>query len=90
MFVLDGAVLDVAVDIRVGSPTFGQSAVFEVSAANKRQVYVPPGFAHGFVVLSEMGPLFAYKCTDYYLPQYDRGVRWDDPQLAVAWKLNNT
>ena len=84
VFVLDGAVLDVAVDIRVGSPTFGRSAVFEVSAANKRQVYIPPGFAHGFVVLSETA-LFAYKCTDYYLPQYDRGVRWDDPQLAVAW-----
>lgn len=87
VFVLDGSVLDVAVDIRVGSPTFGRSAVFEVSAANKRQVYIPPGFAHGFVVISETA-LFAYKCTDYYLPQYDRGVRWDDPQLAVAWNTS--
>ncbi|MGC3967122.1 MAG: dTDP-4-dehydrorhamnose 3,5-epimerase [Pirellulales bacterium] len=84
VYVLEGAVLDVAVDVRLGSQTFGRCETFEVSAENKRQVYIPAGFAHGFVVLSET-VLFAYKCTDYYLPQYDRGVRWDDPQLAVAW-----
>jgi len=82
--VVRGAVLDVVVDLRHGSPAFGRPVAVELSAANWRQLFVPPGFAHGFVVLSETA-LFAYKCTDYYLPQYDRGVRWDDPQLAVAW-----
>lgn len=86
VYVLEGAVLDVAVDIRLGSPTFGRWEAIELSAENKRQAYVPAGFAHGFVVLSESA-LFAYKCTDYYLPEYDRGVRYDDPQLAVAWNV---
>jgi dTDP-4-dehydrorhamnose 3,5-epimerase len=88
VYVLEGAVLDVAVDIRLGSATFGRSEAVVISADNKRQIYVPPGFAHGFVVLSDT-VLFAYKCTDLYLPQYDRGIRWDDPQLAVAWNATN-
>lgn len=81
---LEGAVWDVAVDVRVGSPTFGRWAGAELSAANKQQLWVPPGFAHGFVVLSDEA-LFAYKCTAYYRPEYERVVRWDDPAIGIAW-----
>lgn len=79
-----GAVFDVAVDIRKDSPTFGQWAGVELSETNQRQLWVPPGLAHGFLVLSESAD-FLYKTTDYYSPEHERCVRWDDPQLAIAW-----
>ncbi|SEC86348.1 dTDP-4-dehydrorhamnose 3,5-epimerase [Pseudomonas kilonensis] len=81
-----GEVLDVAVDIRHSSPTFGQWASVRLSAQNHRQMWVPPGFAHGFVVLSESAD-FLYKTTDYYAPSAERCIRWDDPQLAIDWEL---
>lgn len=86
--VADGEVLDVAVDIRVGSPTFGRWTAVRLSAENKRQLYVPPGFAHGFTVVSETA-LFVYKCTEPYMPQFDRGVRYDDPAIGVDWETTN-
>jgi len=79
-----GAVFDVAVDIRKGSPTFGRWVGAELNAENHRQMWVPPGLAHGFVVLSETAD-FLYKTTDYYAPQAEGAVRWDDPDLAIAW-----
>ena len=82
--VVQGAVFDVAVDIRKSSPTFGQWVGAELSADNHRQLWVPPGFAHGFVVLSESAE-FLYKTTDYYAPQHERCIAWNDPQLAIAW-----
>ena len=82
--VVRGAVLDVAVDIRKSSPTFGQWVGVELSADNHRQLWVPPGFAHGFLVLSESAE-FLYKTTDYYAPQHERCIAWNDPQLAIAW-----
>ena len=85
--VVRGAVLDVAVDIRKSSPTFGQWVVEELSEDNHRQLWVPPGFAHGFVVLSEMAE-FLYKTTDYYAPAFERCIAWDDPTLAIDWKLS--
>ena len=81
-----GEVLDVAVDIRRSSPTFGQWASVRLSAQNHRQMWVPPGFAHGFVVLSESAD-FLYKTTDYYAPSAERYIRWDDPQLAIDWEF---
>ena len=84
--VVRGAVIDVAVDIRKSSPTFGQWVVEELSEDNHRQLWVPPGFAHGFVVLSEMAE-FLYKTTDYYAPAFERCSAWDDPTLAINWKL---
>lgn len=84
--VLQGEVFDVAVDIRRGSPTFGRWAGATLSAGNRRQFYVPEGFAHGFCVLSESA-LFAYKCTDYYAPEHEFSLRWDDPELGIDWPL---
>jgi dTDP-4-dehydrorhamnose 3,5-epimerase len=84
--VVRGAVLDVAVDIRKSSPTFGQWVAEELSEDNHRQLWVPPGFAHGFLVLSEMAE-FLYKTTDYYAPQFERCIAWDDPTLAIAWPV---
>jgi dTDP-4-dehydrorhamnose 3,5-epimerase len=84
VYVLSGAVFDVAVDIRVGSPTFARWTSVELSADNKRQIFVPEGFAHGFYVLSERA-LLAYKCTRPYRPQYDRGLAWNDPEIGVRW-----
>ena len=84
--VVRGAVFDVAVDIRKSSPTFGQWVAEELSEDNHRQLWVPPGFAHGFVVLSEMAE-FLYKTTDYYAPAFERCIAWDDPTLAIDWKL---
>lgn len=81
-----GEVLDVAVDIRRSSATFGQWVSVHLSAQNHRQMWVPPGFAHGFVVLSESAD-FLYKTTDYYAPSAERCIRWDDPQLAIDWEL---
>ena len=82
--VVQGAVFDVAVDIRKSSPTFGQWVGEELSADNHRQLWVPPGFAHGFVVLTETAE-FLYKTTDYYAPQYERCIAWDDATLAIDW-----
>ena len=85
--VLSGKVLDVAVDIRVGSPNFGQWFGETLSAENHKQMYVPPGFAHGFCVLSD-NALFSYKCTDYYSPATEGGIIFNDPDLAIAWPVN--
>lgn len=83
-----GEVLDVAVDIRRGSPTFGRWVSARLSAENHRQMWIPAGFAHGFVVLSESAD-FLYKTTDYYNPAAERCIRWDDPQLAIDWHLTS-
>ncbi|MBS0495657.1 MAG: dTDP-4-dehydrorhamnose 3,5-epimerase [Proteobacteria bacterium] len=82
-----GRVWDVAVDIRKGSPSFGQWVGAELSEDNQHQLWVPPGFAHGFVVLSESAD-FLYKTTDYYAPQHERCIAWNDPRLAIAWPLD--
>lgn len=84
--VVAGEVLDVAVDIRKSSPTFGQWVSCLLSAENKRQFWVPPGLAHGFVVLSETAD-FLYKTTDYYAPQYERSILWNDPDLGIDWQI---
>lgn len=85
--VVAGKVFDVAVDIRRSSPNFGKWVGVELSAENKRQLWVPEGFAHGFVVLSESAE-FLYKTTDYYAPQFERSLRWDDPALAIEWPID--
>lgn len=82
--VVRGAVWDVAVDIRQGSSTFGRWVAEELTEYSHKQFWIPPGFAHGFVVLSESAD-FLYKTTDYYAPQSDRGLRWNDPQIAIPW-----
>lgn len=79
-----GAVFDVAVDIRRGSPTFGQWVGAELTEDNQHQLWVPPGFAHGFVVLSESAD-FLYKTTDYYAPQHERSIAWNDPSIGISW-----
>ncbi|MDP2760715.1 MAG: dTDP-4-dehydrorhamnose 3,5-epimerase [Sideroxyarcus sp.] len=84
--VVQGAVLDVAVDIRRSSPTFGQHVTAELSAENKHMFWIPEGFAHGFVVLSDTAE-FLYKTTDYWHPEHERCIRWDDPALAIDWRL---
>jgi dTDP-4-dehydrorhamnose 3,5-epimerase len=85
-FVLEGQVWDVAVDIRPGSKDFGRWVGVELSAVNGLQLWIPPGFAHGFQVLSDSA-LFAYKCTERYAPEADGGIRWNDPQLAIPWPI---
>ena len=85
--VVSGAVLDVAVDIRRNSPTFGRHVAIELSAANKRQLFIPRGFAHGFAVLSQEA-IFAYKCDNLYHPEAERGMRFDDPALAIDWRVS--
>jgi len=84
--VTQGEVFDVAVDMRRSSPTFGQSVGVSLSGENHRMLWVPPGFAHGFIVISESAD-FLYKCTDFYLPEHERCIRWDDPDLAIDWPL---
>jgi dTDP-4-dehydrorhamnose 3,5-epimerase len=85
--VVQGEVFDVAVDLRKSSATFGQWVGAHLSAENKRQMWVPEGFAHGFVVLSETAE-FLYKTTDYYAPEHERCIAWNDPDLAIAWPLS--
>ncbi|MBJ2219635.1 dTDP-4-dehydrorhamnose 3,5-epimerase [Pseudomonas sp. MF7453] len=84
-----GEVLDVAVDIRRSSPHFGKWTSVRLSAQNNRQLWIPPGFAHGFVVLSDSAE-FLYKTTDYYTPSAERCIRWDDPELNIDWQLTAT
>ena len=84
--VIEGRVLDVAVDIRKGSPTFGQHVAVELSSQNKRQLLVPRGFAHGFVVLED-DTVFAYKVDNYYSPQNDRGIAFDDVDINIDWQI---
>jgi len=86
--VISGEVFDVAVDIRRSSPTFGKWVGDYLSAENKKQIWVPPGFAHGFVVVSETVE-FLYKTTDYYAPEHERCIRWNDPDLAIRWPIND-
>jgi dTDP-4-dehydrorhamnose 3,5-epimerase len=82
--VVQGAVLDVAVDIRKSSPTFGQHVAVELTADNKRLLWIPEGFAHGFLVLSESAE-FLYKTTDYWRPEYERSICWNDPAIGIQW-----
>jgi dTDP-4-dehydrorhamnose 3,5-epimerase len=84
--VLRGEVFDVAVDLRRGAPTFGRWVAEVLSAENKRQLFIPEGFAHGFLVLSDEAE-FLYKVTEYWHPEHERCIRWDDPELAIAWPL---
>jgi dTDP-4-dehydrorhamnose 3,5-epimerase len=85
--VLQGAVYDVAIDVRVESETFGEWVGVELSADNRRQMWIPEGFAHGFQALSD-GTIFTYKCTRYYAPADERSLRWDDPALGIEWPLH--
>ena len=87
--VVQGAVLDVAVDIRKSSPTFGRHVALELSAENKLMLWIPEGFAHGFIVLSDHAE-FLYKTTDYWHPEHERCLCWDDPVLQIDWKLQGT
>jgi dTDP-4-dehydrorhamnose 3,5-epimerase len=84
-----GEVFDVAVDLRRSAPTFGRWVSTVLSGENHRQIWIPPGFAHGFYVMSESADLL-YKCTDLYAPQYDRTLQWDDPEVGVEWPLSGT
>ena len=86
--VVQGAVLDVVVDIRKNSATFGKHQTVELSAENERMLWIPEGFAHGFVVLSDTAE-FLYKTTDYWYPEHERCIRWDDPALGINWKLQS-
>jgi dTDP-4-dehydrorhamnose 3,5-epimerase len=86
--VITGAVLDVAVDIRKASPTYGQFVAEKLTSANKRMMYIPPGFAHGFVTLED-NTIFTYKCTNYYHPESEGGVLWNSPSLNIPWGIEN-
>lgn len=85
--VISGEVFDVAVDVRKGSPTFGQWVGVYLSADNKKQLWIPPGFAHGFYVTSSTAE-FVYKCTDYYNPDYEHTLAWDDESVGIEWPIN--
>ena len=84
--VVEGRVIDVAVDIRRGSPTFGKHVAAELSKENKRQLYIPRGFAHGFAVLSEEA-VFQYKCDNLYTPEHEGAIAWNDPKIGIDWKI---
>jgi dTDP-4-dehydrorhamnose 3,5-epimerase len=86
--VVRGEVYDVAVDLRKASPTFGQWTATYLSEENRRQIYIPPGLAHGFCTLTEVADL-VYKCTDFYHPEYERTLLWNDPQLAIEWPITD-
>lgn len=88
IMVMQGQILDVAVDLRKSSPTFGQNTTTELSAENKHQMFIPKGFAHGFSVLSDYALVY-YKCSDYYYPEGERGLLWNDPDLGIDWKIEN-
>ena len=88
VFVVQGEIFDVAVDIRVGSPTFGKTAAVYLSGENKHQLYIPEGFAHGFCVTSESA-IVVYKCTDFYTPHTEGGVLWSDPDLGIEWPVHS-
>ena len=85
---INGEIFDVAVDVRIDSPTYSQWVGVYLSAENKQQLYVPPGYAHGFCVVSEFADV-AYKCTSLYKPADDKGIRWDDPDVGVEWPIAN-
>ena len=85
--VIEGSVLDIVVDIRRSSPTFGQHVAVKLTGVNKNQLFVPHGFAHGFLVLSDSAT-FAYKVDNYYAPEYDRGIAFDDKKLKIDWQLS--
>ena len=87
--VLSGEIFDVAVDIRSGSPSFGKWVGIYLSSENRNQLYIPPGFAHGFCVLSDTA-LFAYKCSDFYAPDCEGGILWSDPDLAIDWPIKES
>ena len=89
MRVVSGEVFDVAVDLRKSSPNFGKWEGIILSAENKRQLWIPPGFAHGFVVLSEQAE-FLYKTTDYWAPEYERCLAWNDPEIGIDWPISET
>lgn len=86
--VIKGSVLDVAVDLRFGSPTFGQHLILELSEENHTQIFIPAGFAHGFAVLSDKA-IFQYKCSEFYSKQHERAIRFDDPDLNINWRIEN-
>ena len=86
--VINGKVLDIAVDIRFGSPTFGKYVALELSEENHIQLWIPPGFAHGFSVLSDYA-VFLYKCTDFYSKEHERTIIYNDPRLSIDWKIDN-
>lgn len=88
MMVMKGTILDVAVDLRQDSPTFGEHTAMELSSENRHQMFIPKGFAHGFSVLSDVALVY-YKCSDYYYPEGERGLFWNDPQLDIDWKVEN-
>lgn len=88
VFTMKGEVFDVAVDVRVGSPTFLKWVGVTLSMENKRQLYIPPGFAHGFAVTSD-DALFVYKCTDFYDPKAERSIIWNDPNIGINWPVDN-
>jgi len=87
-YVIKGSVLDVAVDIRFGSPTFGQHLAVELSEKNHTQIFIPAGFAHGFAVLSDEA-IFQYKCSEFYSKEHERGIRFDDPDFKINWGIEN-
>lgn len=86
--VIEGSVLDVALDIRKNSPTYGQHVKVILSAKEKNQLWIPSGFAHGFCALED-NTIFSYKCTNYYAPEYERALFWNDPELCIDWGLDN-
>ena len=88
VYVPHGEVFDVVVDIRYGSPTFGRCEGFVLSGENKKQLYIPEGFAHGFCVTSDTA-LFAYKCTDFYVPEAEAGILWSDPEIGIKWPVTD-
>lgn len=88
LMVMQGTIVDVAVDLRRDSPTFGEHASAELSGQNKHQMFIPKGFAHGFSVLSDYALVY-YKCSDYYYPKGERGLLWNDPDLGIDWKVED-
>jgi len=86
--VIEGEVLDIAVDIRIGSPNFGKWTSVRLTAREQNQIYIPAGFAHGFLALTNTVQ-FLYKCSDYYAPEDERGILWNDPALKIAWNISN-